>query len=74
MKNKDLVALAFGRNLRRIRTSRKLSQGGLATLLGYSPINISRYENGHKMPTLGAMVKISAALRCTLADLVKGIN
>jgi len=74
MKNKEPVAIAFGRNLLRIRTARKLSQGKLAVLLGYSPINISRYENGHKMPTLGAMVNLSKALKCELSDLVRDIS
>ncbi|MGH3439683.1 MAG: helix-turn-helix domain-containing protein, partial [Sciscionella sp.] len=45
--------LVFGRELRRLRLARGLSQPQLAALIPTDPTYISKVENGHRIPALG---------------------
>lgn len=56
--------------LARIRMDRGLTQGQLADKIGCRQKDISRWESGTK-PGADYLVKISAALNCTIEDLIK---
>lgn len=55
-------ATAFGALLRRMRTSRRVSQLGLARLAGVNHTHISRFEAGNRSPSFEAVVRIVDAL------------
>ncbi len=51
--------LVFSSRLKKLRTSRKLSQKMLGNILGLSDKTISAYENGRNTPDLETVAKIS---------------
>lgn len=51
------------------RETRELSQVGLAEAAGIRQDQLSRYENGVALPTLGECEALAKALEVTLADL-----
>lgn len=63
-------ALAFGRALRRRRVSTGWSQEKLALEAGLARVFVSWMETGRKQPTFQTMLKLSAALNCSAAELV----
>ena len=46
-----------------------MSQEQLADLVGYKVGTISKYEQGYRIPDIGMLRKIAAALDCNLAEL-----
>lgn len=56
--------------LARIRMDRGLTQGQLADKIGCRQKDVSRWESGTK-PGVDYLVKISAALGCSIDDLLK---
>ena len=60
----------FGDNLKRIRSENNLTQGELADRLGMEQASISRYENGHHVPSIGSVSKIAFCLEVTISDLL----
>lgn len=63
-------ALAFGRALRRRRVNAGWSQEKLALEAGVARVFVSWMETGRKQPTFQTMLKLSAALNCSAAELV----
>lgn len=61
----------LGKNLKRIRTEKKISQGDIARTLNVSRSFISNIENGKTNPTLFTIAKIAQALKVTTSDLMK---
>lgn len=59
-----------GARLKQFRERRKLSVDDLAGISGVSRQTISSWETGRSQPTPGPLVKVAAALRTTVADLV----
>mgnify|MGYP002861762209 CR=1 FL=1 len=57
-----------GLRIREIRKFKKLSQEELACETGINCRTILRIENGHTIPTLETLVKISHALDCDITD------
>lgn len=53
------LAVAMGRVIVRVRAEIELSQRQLARLLGVSPSAVSRWEAGHRFPTLSHLAKIA---------------
>lgn len=49
-----------------------LTQHELADKIGCYPKDISRWESGVHTPTTNMLVKIAAALNCTVDDLIEG--
>jgi transcriptional regulator with XRE-family HTH domain len=69
--DEDLVAL--GREIRRHRKSRKLSQEGLAELANLHRNYIGYLERGERNPAAKTLFQISRALGIGLAELVAGV-
>ncbi|WP_395612223.1 helix-turn-helix domain-containing protein [Allosphingosinicella sp.] len=59
-----------GRNVRRFRKARELTQEQLAFESGLDLTYIGGIERGRRNPSLMAMARIAAALRVELAELV----
>ncbi len=68
MKNE---AKKLGKNLKRIRTGKKLSQGDITRLLGVSRGFISNTENGKTNLTLATITKLAKAIGVSSDELLK---
>jgi transcriptional regulator with XRE-family HTH domain len=64
-----------GENIRRVRLAAGVThQGQFAGLLGVPQSAVSRWENDHyAMPDTETLIKIAAALGCSIDDLLRGI-
>ena len=58
----DKISAQFGKNMKRIRAKKEMSQGDIARALEVDRGYISNIENGKKNPTLATVVKIANAL------------
>jgi len=56
-----IVLGMYGSFLRQVRTSRGLTQGQLAEIVGISQPNLSAYENDRRLPSLDAANRILVA-------------
>jgi len=63
-------ARQLGAQLRALRTMRGLSAAELGARAGMPQQSVSRIENGQRDVTYTALIKILAAMGCTLTDLV----
>lgn len=68
-----LTAARVGARLRAVRHQRDLSQGRLADLTGIPKARISRYENGHVMPSIQSLDVLAAHLGLTLSEFFLGV-
>ena len=57
--------------LARLRMERGLTQGQLAEKAGCYPKDISRWETGACKPGTVSLIKLAAALDCTIDELLK---
>ena len=57
--------------LARLRMERGLTQGQLAEKAGCYPKDISRWETGVCKPGTVSLIKLAAALNCTIDELLK---
>ena len=64
------AAAAFGSAIRDMRTAKGMSQEALAAAAGVERSHMGKIERGQHMPSLAAILKLSAALECTAADLI----
>lgn len=62
--------IAFGKVLRARRKKAGLSQESLALDAGLERTFISMLERGERQPSLGTLLKLAEALKCSAADLV----
>lgn len=62
--------MSIGKNIKRIRKLKGMSQQKLSVLSGVPRVSISRYENGERIPTIDIVKKISRALSIKLEILV----
>jgi transcriptional regulator with XRE-family HTH domain len=53
---------AFGANLKRLRTAKKLSREALAAQAGIEPKQVYRIEVGESSPTIATVVTIATAM------------
>jgi transcriptional regulator with XRE-family HTH domain len=60
-----------GRDLKRIREGKGLTQEQLADACGYSQQYLSGVEQGHRNPTIITLYEIAQALGASHVDLVK---
>ena len=58
-----------GEKIRIMRQKRKLSQRQLGEKVGMSQQQIGQYETGTRIPKTETLVKLAAALDCTIFDL-----
>ena len=68
MKNE---AKKLGKNLKRIRTEKSITQGDIARLLGVSRSFVSNTENGKTNPTLATITKLANAIGVSANELLK---
>ena len=61
----------LGKNLKRIRTGKKITQGDIVRTLGVSRSFISNIENGKTNPTLSTITNIAKALGVSVGELMK---
>ena len=59
----------LGQKIKTARKQKGLSQEQLADLVGYKVGTISKYEQGYRIPDIGMLRRIAAALECNLAEL-----
>ena len=64
-------AQRLGRNLKRIRKGKGISQGDIARTFGIDKAFISNLENGKTNPTLTTIAKFAKALDVPIAELMK---
>ena len=63
------VISSTGERIKSFRQKRKLSQKQLGEKVGMSQQQIGQYETGTRIPKTETLVKLAAALDCTLFDL-----
>lgn len=61
----------IGKNIRRIRVKKGLTQLDLAAECEMEESNIGRIENGNTNPTVRTLLKIAKALGVSLSELVR---
>jgi ribosome-binding protein aMBF1 (putative translation factor) len=61
----------FAENLRRARLAKGLSQADLGQVARVEQINVSKVERGKGNLSLDLMVRLSAAVGCSLEDLLR---
>jgi len=68
MKNSSIK---LGKNIKRIRERKKMSQGDICRALGFDRAQISNIEAGKGNPTLSTIEKIAQALGVASDELLK---
>lgn len=61
----------LGRNLKRIRTEKGISQGDIARAIGMDKGFISNIENGKTNPTLSTIAKLAKAIGVSVGELME---
>jgi transcriptional regulator with XRE-family HTH domain len=61
----------LGKNLKRIRTDKGISQGEIGRILGVDKGFVSNIENGKTNPTLATIAKIAKAIGVSVGELMK---
>jgi transcriptional regulator with XRE-family HTH domain len=64
-------AQKLGRNLKRIRTAKSISQGDIARALKVARSFVSNLENGKRNPTLATITKLAKAVGVSVGELMK---
>lgn len=64
-------AQKLGKNLKRIRTEKGISQGDIARSFGLDKAFISNIENGKTNPTLATITKLAKAVGVSVEELLK---
>ena len=61
---------SFGERLREARTNAGMSQSDLEELSGIPKARLSRYENGHIVPSIQTLERLAVALKVSEASLL----
>ena len=61
----------LGKNLKRIRIEKKMSQGDIMRALGCSRSYVSNIENGKTNPTLATIAKLAKSVGVSTNELLK---
>ena len=64
----------FGERLRQARLDAGLTQSQLVTVSGIPKPTLSRYENGHVMPSLATLARLATALDLAEGSLLPGLT
>lgn len=59
------------KNLKKIRLRKGLTQSELASKVGVLNTTICNYESDYREPNIGTLKKLSAALECTVDELLE---
>ena len=65
------ISAKIGKNLKRIRMAKKMSQGDISRKLGMDRAYISGVENGKRNPTVATIEKLANALGVSIDELLK---
>jgi len=65
------ISVTFGKNVKKIRTDKGMSQGDLAKILGVHPTYISGIERGVRNMALKNIEKLAKALGVGIDNLIK---
>lgn len=63
--------MAFGDNLKRLRTNKEFTQEYLGKVLCLSRTTISNYEKGKMQPSIETLIKLSEIFNVTVDELIK---
>ena len=63
--------MAFGDNLKRLRTNKEFTQEYLGKVLFHSRTTISNYEKGKMQPSIETLIKLSEIFNVTVDELIK---
>ena len=74
MPKRNGILAALGRNVRRRREARELTQEKLAEKAGLDPTYISGIERGLRNPGIKNVARLAKALGFTTAELCKGVD
>lgn len=74
MVTRDPILAALGRNLRREREKKTLTQEKLAEIAGLDPTYVSGIERGLRNPGIRNVAKLAKALGITTSQLCKGVE
>jgi len=69
--NMQKESAKLGKNLKRIRVEKGMSQGDIVRALGVSRSFVSNIENGKTNPTLSTISKLAKALGVSSDELLK---
>lgn len=61
----------LGKNLKRIRTTKGISQGEIGRILGVDKGFVSNIENGKTNPTLATIAKLAKAIGVSVGELME---
>lgn len=64
-------AQKLGKNLKRIRTKKGITQGDIVRALGMPKSFVSSIENGKTNPTLSTITKLAKAIGVSVGELMK---
>jgi transcriptional regulator with XRE-family HTH domain len=65
------ISTKLGKNLKKIRTAKKMSQGDISRALDVHRAYISGIENGKRNPTLATIEKLANALGVSVDELLR---
>lgn len=68
--NKEDLLIAIGKNIRKIREERNISQAELAARCNYEKSNMSRIESGKTNLTIGTLLNIAESLDTTIIKII----
>jgi len=74
MPKRDSLLAALGRNVRRCRETKSLTQEKLAERASLDPTYISGIERGLRNPGIKNVARLAKALGLTTAELCKGVD
>mgnify|MGYP000303683401 CR=1 FL=1 len=74
MPKRDEILVTLGRNVRRQREVKSLTQEKLAELAGLDPTYISGIERGLRNPGIKNVAKLAKALGITTSELCRGVD
>ncbi len=62
--------MSLGENLKNIRLERGFTQEQLASVVDVNRVNLAKYENGTKVPSVAVLIEIANALECSIDGLL----
>ena len=68
--NKEDLLIAIGRNIKKIREEKNISQAELAARCNYEKSNMSRIESGKTNLTIGTLLNIAKSLDTTIINII----
>jgi transcriptional regulator with XRE-family HTH domain len=68
------AASIMGNRIKAARTKRGITQSQLAIAVGLDSASIEAFEAGLSLPDLPSLIRLAAALRCPVADLVDDLE